>query len=98
MSRLMRLVHMGIQRAIVTNKKIKTPPYHLRSNDQVSDVRSSQLLSFLRFLEQLPCGLHCTLFSDASTVKYDLPCPLCHSKPAGFTDINKGGRGEVPIP
>ena len=59
---------MGIQRAIVTNKKIKerkqikTPPHNLLSNDRDSDLRSSQLLSV-----QHPRGLHCTWFREAST-------------------------------
>lgn len=41
---------MGIQRAIVTNKKkkkkIKTPPHNLLSNDRVSDFRIRQLFVF----------------------------------------------------
>lgn len=90
---------MGIQRAIVTNKKkkkgkgLKTPPHNLLSNDQVSDFRSSQLLSFLHFFEEHPCGLLCAWFSDASTgsvnsqTLFNLPY-LCNIELGGFTDMN----------
>ena len=96
---LMRLVHMGIQRAIVTNKKqkkkkkekkIKNPTTEL-SNDPVSDVRSSHLFfSFLHcfffFFKEHPRGLTLSRFSvSRPSTLCDRPS-LCDSEPAGFTD------------
>lgn len=81
---LMRLVHMGIQRAIVTNKKqkkkgkrLKTPPQNSLSNDQVSDFRS-HFLSFLHFLEEHPRGFLCARFTDAE-MSFNSPC-LCDTE------------------
>lgn len=80
---------MGIQRAIVTNKKkkkIKTPQHNLFINGCVSDARISQFLNIL-----------CTWFSDDSRglvnsqMLSDLTC-LSHIEVGASTDKTARGR------